>query len=74
MCLQFFFFKTNLYKEFAALISKEKQVGMNANMMTVIFLKLYNVYIKKTRAMLFPYFSLTSLNKDTSVLLKVINI
>ena len=73
MCLQFFF-KTNLYKEFVALISKEKQVDMNANMVTLIFFKLYNMYIKKTRTMLFPYFSLTSLNKDTSVLLKVINI
>ena len=41
---------------------------------TLTFFELYTVYIKKIGQFLFHNYSLTCLNKDTSVLLKVINI
>ena len=43
------------------------------NLMTLIFFELYSAY-KKLGQSFFHTYSLTCLNKDTSVLLKVINI
>ena len=43
-------------------------------MMTVTFFKLYTVYNKKIGQFFFHTYFLTVLKKDTSVLLKVLNI
>ena len=44
-----FFFKTNLFKEwmkkFVALLMREKWPGMNGEIMTPTFFKLYTAYI-----------------------------
>ena len=45
---------------------------MNRKMRTMTFFELCRGYIYKVRTILFPYFSLTFLNKDTSVLLNAI--
>ena len=58
-------------KKFVALLTNQKKLWMNGNMMTFTFFELYIVYINK----LGQIFSHTySLNNDASVLLKVINI
>ena len=63
-------------KKLIALLTmeKEKTARMNGKMMTVTFFKLYTVYINKLGQLFFLTYSLTCLNKDTRVLLKVINI
>ena len=47
---------------------------MNEKMMTLTFFELFTVYINKLGQFFFHAYSVTCLNKDTSVLLKVINI
>ena len=69
------FFKTNLFKEsmkrFIALLTMGKQLRMKRKNYDSDFLRaLYSVY--KKLGQFFPYL-LTCLKKDTSVLLKVIN-
>ena len=47
---------------------------MNGKMMTLTFFELYTVYIKRLGQLFFHTYSLTCLNKDTSILLKFINL
>ena len=54
-------------KKFIALLLMEKQFKMNGKMKN--FFKFYKVY-RKIRIICFPYFSLTLLKTDESVLLK----
>ena len=61
-------------KEIRCISNKRKQLRMNGKMMTLTLFQLYTVYIKKLRQSFFHAYSLTHLNKSTSVLLKVINI
>ena len=42
---------------------------MNGKMMTLTFFDIYRVYVKKLGPFFFHTYSLTCLNKDTSVLL-----
>ena len=57
-------------KKFVPLPTKEKRLTMNGKIITLTFFEFYSVY-KKIRTILFHTYSLTCLNKDTSVLLKV---
>ena len=70
-------FKTNYFKEwmkkFVALLTKEKRLRMNGKMMTDFLQAFYSVY-KKLGQFFFHTYLLTYLKKDTSVLLKIINI
>ena len=59
-------------KKFVESLTMEKWPRMKGKMMTLTFSELYIVYIKNG-TILFLYF-LTYLNKDTSPLVKVINI
>ena len=61
-------------KTFVALLTKEKWLGMNGKMMPLTFFRHYPVYIKKLGQLFFPYLITCFLNKDTLVMLKVINI
>ena len=54
-------------KKFIALLLMEKQFKMNGKMKN--FFKFYKVY-RKIRIIRFPYFSLTLLKTDESVLLE----
>ena len=61
-------------KTFVALLTKEKWLGMNGKMMPLTFFRHYPVYIKKLGQLFFPYLITCFLNKDTLVMLKVVNI
>ena len=61
-------------EKFLVIPTKEKHLRMNGKMMTLTFFELYTMHIKKLGEFFFYTYSLTCLNKDTSVLLKVINI
>lgn len=47
---------------------------MNRKIMTMTFIELYTVYVKTLGQFFVHNYVLTSLNKDTSVVVKVINI
>ena len=70
-----FFFQNKPFKEwmkkFIALLTKEKLLRMNLKVMSLTFFELYTVYTKNN---FFHTDSLNCLKKDSSVLLKVINI
>ena len=61
-------------KKLVAFLTKEKKLRMNGKMITLTFFQLYTVYIKKLGQFFFHAYSLTCLNKDTSVLLKNVSI
>ena len=62
-CKQLFSKQTCLrVKKFVALIAKKKQLRMNGKEMTLIFFKLYMVYIK-IRTTIFPYLLVNLFNE-----------
>ena len=62
-------------EKFIALLTKGKLQRMNWEIMALSFFELYMVYIwKKSEQFFFHTDSLNCLKKDSSVLLKVINI
>ena len=61
-------------EEIRCITNKEKGAKMNGKIMTLTFFELYTVYMKKLGQFFFHAYPLTFLNKDTSVLIKVVNI
>ena len=66
--------QTCLKNEEICCITNKGKVDKNEWEMTLTFFELYTVYMKKLGQCFFHTYSLTCLNKDISVLLKVINI